>query len=88
VNAVSQIYNRELTGTPWSKESIRRHLLFSTEFDGLFACVVDQLFIALVTRLQARMVDEAGCIDETARRAFIDTVEAMTKWKKAPRSVK
>ena len=83
VNAVSQIYKDQSLGSiSWSNASIRRHLLFSTEFDGLFVCVVDQMFIALITRIQSRMIDEAGGIDDTARKAFLETVDAMKKWKK------
>ena len=83
VNSVHTIYMSEMGGQPaWSKESIRRHLLFSTEFDGLFSCVVDQLFISLIMKTQARMVDETGAVDEQARKALLESVSAFGKWKK------
>ena len=44
VTSVDDIYRNEICGeTPWSTDSIRRHLLFSTEFVGLFHGVVDQV---------------------------------------------
>ena len=44
VASVDDIYRNEICGdTPWSTDSIRRHLLFSTEFVGLFHGVVDQV---------------------------------------------
>ena len=43
VVSVDDIYRNEVCGeTPWSTDSIKRHLLFSTEFVGLFHGVVDQ----------------------------------------------
>ena len=83
VNSVHTIYTSEMNEqTPWSKQSIKRHLLFSSEFDGLFACVVDQLFISIIMRTQSRMIDETGGIDEVNRKALLETVAAFGKWKK------
>lgn len=83
VNSVYTIYTSEMDEPiPWSKESIKRHLLYSSEFEGLFACVVDQLFISLIMRTQAKMIDETGTIDELKRKALLETVAAFGKWKK------
>jgi hypothetical protein len=83
VNSVYAIYTTELRGEKaWSKASIKRHLLFSTEFDSLFTCVVDQLFISLIMRTQSQMVNEIGGIDEVARKALLESIGAFNTWKK------
>lgn len=83
INSVHEIYSTEMAEQrEWSKESIKRHLLFSTEFEGLFSCVVDQLFVSLIMRTQARMVDETGAVDETNRKALLETIRAFGQWKK------
>lgn len=83
VNSVYEIYTTEMgEQREWSKESIKRHLLFSTEFEGLFSCVVDQLFVSLIMRTQSRMLDETGAVDETNRKALLETIKAFGQWKK------
>jgi hypothetical protein len=82
VNSVYDVYVHQKLGSEWSKASIRRHLLFSVEFAELFANVVDQLFVSLIMRTQKRMVDEVGGIDESARKALLDSIGAFSAWKK------
>lgn len=70
----------------WGKASIRRHLLYSTEFAALFEDVVTHVFQTIIHNLNENMVDEDGRVLETQRRAFVDTVKAYQGWErtKAP----
>ena len=66
----------------WCRESIRRHLLYSTEFSDLFADVVTHVFQTIIHNLNENMVDEDGRVLEAQRRAFVDTVKAYQGWER------
>lgn len=54
----------------WNTESIKRHLLYSTEFRGLFQAALEQVFHSLFT------VQSAGLVatDETTGKSEIDSM--------------
>jgi hypothetical protein len=90
INSVYMIYSTEMessTQQSWSRASIKRHLLFSTEFQSLFNSVVDQLFISIIMRTQAHMVNEFGGVDDHARKALIESISALSAWRKAVKSL-
>jgi hypothetical protein len=82
VNSVYEVYKQQAIGPEWGRESIKRHLLFSTEFSSLFHTVVDQLFVSLIMRTQARMLDEVGGVDDSARKALLESIAAFSAWKR------
>jgi len=89
VNSVHMIYTSQMQidgQKTWSRESIKRHLLFSTEFQTLFNSVVDQLFISIIMRTQARMVNEIGGVDEQSRKALLESISALSAWRKVTKS--
>lgn len=72
-----------IPGTPeWGRTSIRRHLLYSTEFTALFTNVVTQVFQTIIHSLNETMMDDDNHVIEQNRRAFVDTVKAYQQWKK------
>lgn len=66
----------------WSRDSIKRHLLYSTEFSELFVGVVTQVFQTIICSLNDTMMDDDNRVIEHTRRAFVDTITAYTKWRK------
>ncbi len=65
----------------WGKASIRRHILHSRQFAGLFPSVVRGMFHSIICKQNATMVDEeTGMVVEETRKAFIDTADAYRKW--------
>ena len=66
----------------WPKSSIRRHLLYSSEFSQLFDGVVTQIFHTIVYNLNDNLMGVDGQVDEEKRRAFVDTVKALQGWLK------
>ena len=89
VSSIDEIYRTEICGEqPWSTSSIRRHLLFSTEFVGLFHNVVDQIFQALIMRIQASAVDENGMVPEHIRKGLLETLEKYGKWQTTAKNLR
>jgi len=73
--------NEIVPAPEWSHSSIRRHLLFSEQFPGLFHGVVTCMLHSIIIRYNARMIDaETNEPIEEKRRAFIDTLGALQKW--------
>ena len=72
----------ELVQRPeWSASSIKRHLLFSTQFSGLFDQIVRHILHSLVVRHNATMLDgETGDPIEEKRRALCDTLKSLQSW--------
>ena len=65
----------------WSRDSIRRHLLFSNNFSQLFGAVVRSMFVSLICRQNETLISrETGMVVEDHRKAFLDTVDGYRKW--------
>ena len=59
-----------LTAPEWTSESIKRHLLYSTEFRGLFQAALEQVFHSLFTVQSASLVE----VDETTGKSGVDSM--------------
>lgn len=86
-NIRSEVSHKMPTGViveapEWSKTSIQTHLVFSTEFEGLFENVVTHIHQSVIMHLNAKMLKSTGHVDEEARKALVDTVASLTKWKR------
>jgi hypothetical protein len=68
----------------WTKTSIQTHLVFSTEFEGLFENVVTHIHQSVIMHLNAKMLKPSGHVDEETRKALIETVASLNKWKRKP----
>jgi len=67
----------------WTLESIKRHLMYSNEFTGLFRTTVDRIFQSLITRLNETAVDaNSGLVHEDHRHALVDTIKQYAAWEK------
>lgn len=64
------VTNIKMTAPEWNTESIKRHLLYSTEFRGLFQAALEQVFHSVFT------VQSAGLVatDETTGKNEIDSM--------------
>lgn len=72
-----------VTGPEWTLASIKRHLVFSTEFSELFDSAVTQMFHSLIAAQNDVMVDRAtGMVVEQHRSGFVDTVNTFIRWTK------
>jgi len=66
----------------WTTASIRRHLLYSTEFSELFDVAIVQMFHSIIERQNASMIDSStNMVVEEHRAAFTDTVKTFIKFK-------
>ena len=65
----------------WSRDSIRRHLLFSNNFSQLFSAVVRSMFVSLICKQNESLISrETGMVVEDHRKAFLETVEGYRRW--------
>lgn len=60
----------KMVAPEWNTESIKRHLLYSTEFRGLFQAALEQVFHSVFTVQSARLVET----DETTGKSEIDSM--------------
>lgn len=67
----------------WSKTTIQKHLLFSTEFEELFDNGVDQIFHSLIYRLNERAINSSDqSVDKENHAMLMDTIKNFRAWKK------
>ena len=77
-----------VTAPEWTTESIKRHLVYSNEFTGLFRDTVDRIFQSLITKLNDSAVDvESGLVHEDHRRALVETIGRYAQWEKHTHSL-
>lgn len=77
-----------VTAPVWTPESIKRHLVYSNEFTGLFRDTVDRIFQSLITRLNDSAIDaESGLVHEDHRRALVETIQRYASWEKHTHSL-
>ena len=74
------VTNVTISHPEWTTESIKRHLLYSTEFRGLFQAALEQVFHSLFTVQSASLVEtdhESGRseIDSMRLKEFNETVK-------------
>lgn len=73
----------------WSKHSIQKHLLFSTEFEDLFDSGVDQIFHSLIFRLNERSINTADkSVDKDTHAMLMETIKQFRAWKKDRRQAR
>lgn len=74
--------DNEIQQPNWTPGSIRRHLVFSSEFPELFDGVIDQIFYSIIMRQNNSLVDEeSGEVIEPRRSALMDTLGKLTQWR-------
>ena len=66
----------------WAATSIRRHLLYSTEFAFLFNGVVTQVFQSVISNLNENMMDDDNTVNANRLKQFLDTVKEYRSWSK------
>ena len=65
----------------FTKDMIRRHLLHSNQFSGLFTSVVRQIFHSLIcAHNETLMCAETGRIIEDHKKSFLETIDSYRKW--------
>ncbi len=68
----------------WMHRSIKRHLLFSREFEELFDHSVDNIFHATIFHLNAKMVHrDTHTIEPKTHKMLLDTIASYRMWRKA-----
>lgn len=82
-DAYNDTVRRHIEGNPeWSKESIFRHVMYSGQFELVTETSVGQMLTSLIARQNATLVDRStNLIVEEHRKAFVDTVQCLIKWK-------
>lgn len=67
----------------WSKESVSRHLTYSSQFKGLFECNVRHIFQSLITAHNSTLIDKSsGEVVEEHRKALMGTLNTYMQWEK------
>lgn len=65
----------------WTKQSIRRHLLYSTEFRELFNVVIQQMYHSMIVLQNQTMCDAAtGEVDGDRAKQFHDTMKSYVQF--------
>jgi len=66
----------------WSKDSIKRHLLFSSNYPQLFDNVVDHIFQSIIYSQNNTVMDPSTMsVIEDRRSSLMDTINNFSKWK-------
>ena len=89
VSAVQKIYNSSCrnhckdcngnVGPEWTKASITRHLLHTHE--AVFNRYTESILQHLVCKQAARVVDVDGHVAEEERKALLNTIDHLVKWR-------
>jgi len=73
----------------WTKLTIQKHLLFSTEFEDLFDNGVDQIFHSLIFRLNERAINTTDMsVDKDTHGMLMETIKQFRAWKKDRRQAR
>jgi hypothetical protein len=68
----------------WSEISIQKHLIFSSEFPQCADLVIHHVHMSMIMNLNKAMIsNDTGEVREDTRKAFVDTVASLTKWRKS-----
>ena len=70
---------KELVAPDWSRASISRHLVYSTEFPELFTNVVTQIYQSLIMKLNTEVVKD-GSVDPEKADEIRKMTAALRKW--------
>ena len=97
INAVHSIYTKHVRPTvkyihpdtnqhmlkpAWSKDSIKRHLLFSSNYPQLFDNVVEHIFHSLIYIQNNNVMDPSDMtVIEDRRSSLMDTIGNFSKWR-------
>lgn len=75
--------NQIHTNPEWTKDSIKRHLLFSRAYPQLFDGVVSNVYRSLIVTLNNTVVDEStGHVIEDRRVSLVHTLGQYAHWRK------
>lgn len=67
----------------WSRESVERHLMFASEFEGVFESWVKRSLQSMIVRVGSRSVTEEGGVCQVASKHFTTLVKAYFDTEKA-----
>jgi hypothetical protein len=74
--------NKVILTPTWSKDSIKRHLLFSSNYPELFDNAIDHMFQAIIYSQNNTVMDPSNMsVIEDRRSALMDTIGNFSKWK-------
>lgn len=72
----------------WKARSIKRHLLFSREFEELFDHSIDNIFHSTIYHLNSKMIHRnTKTVEPKTHKMFIETIKAYQSWKKQTRGL-
>lgn len=71
---------RVVNNPAWSKHSIQRHLMFSTEFRSIFRHSIEHIYHALIVEEQARVMLPGGGVNQEAKKALLATINSYAAW--------
>ena len=72
----------EIPKPDWSLKSIERHLMFSTEFRGVFNDYVERTFHGMLVRVGDTAITEDGTLCETRGKQWTSLVKAYADFRK------
>lgn len=95
VTTVSSIYEKHIQssityvidgkavdGPEWTKESISRHLMFSSEFPQLFDTTIEHIYRSLIVAQNNVVIDGAtGRVIPEARKELVETIDAYARFR-------
>ena len=70
----------------WRRRAIKRHLLFSREFEELFDHSIDNIFHSTIYHLNSKMIHrDTQMVEPKTHKMFIETIKAYRIWKHGAR---
>lgn len=67
----------------WTKESIKTHLVTSSEFPEIFSDAIEMVFTNVILSQNSRMMNEDGTADQEVVGQFLSTVKALCQYKES-----
>ena len=64
----------------WTKHSIQRHLMFSTEFSSIFRHSIEHIYHALIVEEQSRVMLPGGGVNQEVKKALLATINSYAAW--------
>ena len=75
--------NIEIKNPAWVKASIRRHLLYSSQFRSLYHITIEQMYHSIFEKQNANMVDAStGQVSGEKLKEFNDTIKSYLAFQK------
>ena len=77
-------YGKTVTAPVWKRRSIKRHLLFSREFEQLFDHSVENIFHSTIYHLNAKMIHRGTqTVEPKTHKMLMETIGHYRQWKRA-----